>query len=324
VGYVYGDLWFSLNFTVDLGLLWLAGRAAGLRTSPGRLVLAAALGGTYGLGYLLPDLGPFYSPGAIGLFSLFIVGVAFAPAVAAAGRAGGPWAGVGALTRAAAGFYLGGLSMAGGVLAAQQLESRLPATPGWLWSLPAPGVASLLGALAVTAGAIGLVRHVAGRRRWLEQALVPTEVVVGAHRATLRALVDTGNMLRDPLSRAPVVIVSYPAIRNLLPPDICAVYEEPRRAASPAGRGEAPGPDLGQLAAVLSASRWGTRFRVVPFQSLGAANGLLLGFRPDLVVLREGGRDVRVRDVVVCVHHRPLSVAGEYEALVPPELLEAA
>lgn len=301
MGYAYGDAFFLMNWTIDAVCLWLAGRYTGLPVRPWRLAAAATLGAAYALAALYPGFAPFYSPAALAALSLVLVAAAYHPLD------------VRTLFRATACFYLASLALAGGALAGVTLLERHPSVLGWVRAaagIKAPAV--FLGLTTATA----LVGWVAWgslvRRRWRDAVIVPGEVVLGRSRASLVALVDTGNRLRDPLSQAPVMIVHYPAVARVLPDSIREVLDQ------------AGVENVGRLADRLSDLGWAARLRLVPFEGIGRERGMLLGFRPDGVVLRERDRMVVTRDVVVCLVPKPLSPDGGFDALVPPELLESA
>lgn len=301
MGYVYGDVFFLMNWAVDAVCLWLAGRYAGLAVRPWQLAGAAALGAGYALASLYPAFAPTYSPLGLVALSLVLVAVAYHPLD---GRA---------LLRATACFYLASLALAGGALAGARLLDRHAAALGWVRGavgLDAPAV--LVGLVAATALVGWVAWGALVRRRWRDALTVAGEVVLGKARAPLVALVDTGNRLRDPLSQAPVVIVHYPAVARVLPAEVRGLLDQ------------AGVEDVGRLADRLSGVGWGARFRLVPFEAIGRPRGMLLGFRPDGVVLREGGRVVVTRDVVIGLVSQPLAPDGGFNALVPPELLESA
>ena len=68
---------------------------------------------------------------------------------------------------------------------------------------------------------------------------------------------------------------------------------------------------------------WAARLRIIPFSSIGKENGLLIGFRPDKVRLINSTSELHVQPVVA-LHPRTLDPEGEYEALVPPIVLQQA
>ena len=124
----------------------------------------------------------------------------------------------------------------------------------------------------------------------------------------LKALLDTGNQLADPVSRYPVVIVEYEAVKDYLPPEFRETLEED---------GE---PDLAALTAVLTARWWLTRLRLIPYRSLGKSGGLLIGFKPDAVEIVYEGRMMRTPRVVVGIYRHRLSPEKKYNALLHPRL----
>jgi stage II sporulation protein GA (sporulation sigma-E factor processing peptidase) len=296
LSYLYADLYFLTNLGMNFFTLWLAARLGKLTTSAGRLALAAATGGTYALAFLVPSLEwLFSSPGRL-LFSLLMVGIAFCPRT---------WREFG---RAAGWFYAVTLVTGGTALALGFLSRSPQAVIGGVW-VYAGGVrwwilaVSLLGGVSLLGSALGELR-----RRWRGSLLVPVEFTFAEETIALSALVDTGNRLRDPLTGSPAVIVETAAFSGLLPAGVHVHLQDP--------------PDLAGVASRLEGTHWAARIRVLPFQSIGQPTGLLMGFRADGMILRDRGREIRVADVIVCTCSRALSAAGEYRALLNPDLLD--
>lgn len=334
--YVYADIFFLVNFCFDLSLLYLAGRLARSSVAGRRLILGALGGALYGAASLYPGLAFLMSLPAKAIASLLMVALAY-PASLRGLRLYGRVLGL---------FYLVSFVVGGAALAWNYLLAGVPSLDGGL-AAGSLGVGAVLPAVLV--GAILL--HwalVTGRERERVLSLcVPCRIEVEGLEAEFRALVDTGNRLRDPISDSPVVIVEYPALHRILPSRLGLVwgcgedgYRESgasdtgiERAGGGAGGGragsegqmagaESDEPNLSRLAEILGGTSWLARIRLIPFSSLGRASGLLVGFRPDALVVGEGGRSVRRTDVVICVSPRPLSAEGGYRALLPPEVLE--
>lgn len=93
----------------------------------------------------------------------------------------------------------------------------------------------------------------------------------------LRALEDSGNTLFDPISGSSVLIASADTLLPLFPD--CA---EALMLIDPAD----------QLTALTT--RYGERFRLIPYTAVGTRNGMLTAFRPDLLVI-----DGKIRDDIV-------------------------
>ncbi|QSZ27927.1 sigma-E processing peptidase SpoIIGA [Aceticella autotrophica] len=123
----------------------------------------------------------------------------------------------------------------------------------------------------------------------------------------IKAIIDTGNSLCDPLSNRPVIVVEYDAIKELLPEGIKMLYKN--------GQFN----DLFKIPDVIHEDGWINRLRIIPFMSLGMDKGLLLGFKPDFVNVDNNKKDIK--DVIVGICFNKLNKSGEYEALIGPEIL---
>ena len=122
-------------------------------------------------------------------------------------------------------------------------------------------------------------------------------------------LVDTGNALKDPLTNYPVIIVEYGTLKCLLPAEISSVFSQ------------AKSPNLDQLSNIYSNLDWVKRIRMIPFKALGTENGMLVGIKPDLVLI-ENDKDVKnVTNIIIAIYNNELSKEGEYRALLHPDLL---
>ena len=300
---VYLDEALLGNALMNLAILWLTARFCLLARPFWRLAAAALLGAVYAITLLFPVPAFWGGLPAKVCVSLLMLAVAFAPLP------------VRKLGAAAAVFYLasfglGGLVLgltylAGGGGLSAHLTGFVEVPRGYLWPV-------IAGALVVTwlvgrAGASSL-------RRRLVRGLfhVPVRIALYGRVAAVDALVDTGNQLSDPLTNHPVLVVELDAVRELLPGDL-------RRALERDGE-----PDFRKVLAGLAERRWATRLRLIPFQSLGRSDGLLLGFRPDQIEIAFGSETVRVQNVVVAIYQRRLCPESSYRALVNPRLLETA
>jgi stage II sporulation protein GA (sporulation sigma-E factor processing peptidase) len=138
---------------------------------------------------------------------------------------------------------------------------------------------------------------------------VPIEISCDGQQIKLTALVDTGNQLKDPINRQPVIIVDMKALHGVLPPELTEIL---------LSLDEGDPSALDRLSAVKA---WQTRLRLIPFSSIGKNSGLLMGFRADEVKI--GAHPLAGEfQPTIAVHPRDLDPHGEYMALVPPHLVE--
>lgn len=284
---VYGDLYFLLNGLADGVLLYAAGKAARETVRPWRLTTAAAFGAAYAVGELW--LGGTALYGAVAKVAASVAMVLMAYGIGSIPRC----------LRLCAYLYAGALFLAGATLTFNFLG-----TSAWR---PQWGIVpwwSLALALALLAG-IGAFAWVRRRAAIGEAWLLPLAVWLGEGCARCMALVDTGNLLTDPLGDGPVLVADPAALASAIPP----------RVASALGSG-----DAARAAAAVDGTPWSSRLRVVPFRGVGQDAGVLLGLRADRVQV--GG--IQAQGVTVAVAGRCLDPRGRYQALVPASLLAGA
>lgn len=295
-GYVvYMDVLLLLNFCMDFVLLWAAGRFLRRQTPLWRLLLAALLGCGYASAMVLPLPEWLWSPPAAVMFSLLMLAAAY------------PLRDRRSFLRLAGVFYLIACAAGGAALAAASLWGEGP----WPGSVTRVRWVCLLMAAPVVM-IVSRRGYLALRRAWSKESFrANLRVQAAGRQVALTALIDTGNDLTEPLSGLPVVVADYRALVSLLPERLRQAWNE-----AP----EQPDQVLQRLYGASDTDGWVRRLRLVPFSSIGRRNGLLLGFRADLVVLEQEGRRFS-GPAVVALSRGGLS-GGDYQAVVNPVLLE--
>ncbi len=195
---MYLEQVLGLNLAVNLLVLYLAGRLAGERARPGRYLLSAGLGGLYAAATLLPPCVVLTALPAKVLLSAVLALVAWRPR-SLRGYCKG-WASLVGVTALGGGAALAaGLVLAG---ASPVGEAALGQNALLL---------TVLGAAAMVVFSAGAIRRRGGVgprcdvRLWLD-----------GRPCRLWAFVDTGNLLREPLTGLPVVIADPRLARRLL------------------------------------------------------------------------------------------------------------
>ena len=142
-----------------------------------------------------------------------------------------------------------------------------------------------------------------------KQLVYQVEIKFDNNSITMDAFLDTGNELTDPISGCPVMVVEFDLIRPILPFEIQKIYLH--------GREE----HLEDITRVMAESAWISRFCLVPYQTLGHSDGLLLAFRPDQVRVLTDGSWMEAGDTLIGIRNRKLSGSGEYHALIQPHII---
>ena len=278
---VYIDSLFLLNLILNYLLLLAAAKVAGEPFCRRRLGVAAGLGALYAAANFFPGMG-FLSRPVIKLGAGVLMVLA-----AFSGRR--------RLLRLTLIFFGLSLAFGGGVLAVSLLGGT-----GLTFSNGIPATAMDLKVVLLSAAGcyvlLTLVFQRMGRHSRWEGEVVDVELELEGRRARFSALVDTGNTLTDPANNRPVLVAEWAAVQPLLPPEAALGPEQLRRPAQ-AMEGLPP--------AVRS------RFRLLPYRTVGVEAGLLLALRVDREFL--GGAEIP--GVLIALSPGPVSDGGSYQAL---------
>lgn len=119
----------------------------------------------------------------------------------------------------------------------------------------------------------------------------------------ITAIIDTGNFLRDPITRMPVVVIEREKLSDVFPNSILDNVTN-----------IIDGKDI-------ELGEYSSKIRVIPFKSLGKENGLLLGIKVDGVEVEYQDVEHRYKDVIVGIYNGVLSRTGRYSGLVGVDII---
>lgn len=120
---------------------------------------------------------------------------------------------------------------------------------------------------------------------------------------SLKAFIDTGNMLKDPISGLPVIVVEKNKLYNLFPKKLLDNTER-------IINGNMPEDLLVNEEDVLS------KIRIIPFSSLGKENGILLGIKADKVNIWFEELSKDINNVIIGIYEKKFCKSDEYAALI--------
>lgn len=299
---IYLDIVILENIVINYLILLVTSRFSKNRTSSLRLFLGSVAGAAYlVLMILLPDTKVYATLLSKFLLSVGMVAITFS------------FRKLSVLLKTLALFYATTFIFAGAAFALMFFSKDWGIIRNGVLITPLSFIdakwSELLLAVAVALIIFRVIRDALQSKFIKEKLLVNISIAMGNKSIELPALVDTGNSLHDPLTKLPVVVVEFSAIKDLLPDDIKSIFEQNNEN------------DLNSVTSTISSSNWFTRFRLIPFKSLGRENGMMIGFRPDYIEIGadEGKKDIR--DVIVGIYNRTLSANEQYRALMNPELI---
>ena len=123
-----------------------------------------------------------------------------------------------------------------------------------------------------------------------------------------KAMIDTGNLAKEPITNTPVVIVESTLLEEILPNKILNNLEN------------ILGGDLSQVSEEMQ-EKYISKLRCIPFSSLGKQNGMLLGIRADEIEVETDEEKKTSNNIIIGIYDKSLTKRGEYRALIGIELI---
>ena len=163
--------------------------------------------------------------------------------------------------------------------------------------------------IIITGGIIGFViitisfKNIKGRLT-KKDMICNLEIIQKDKKVKVKAIIDTGNFLTDPITKMPVVVVEKEKLIDIFPK---SVLENTMDFVNGANT---------EMEEYLS------KIRIIPFKSLGKENGLLLGIKVDGVIINYQGNDNFIKELIVGIYEKKLSSNNSYSALIGLNILE--
>lgn len=133
------------------------------------------------------------------------------------------------------------------------------------------------------------------------------KIKLNGKEVLLDTMVDTGNMLKEPLTGNPVVVVEKTSLYDLMPKEILNNTES------------ILGGDFEKIPEDIK-DEYISRLKIIPFSSLGKQNGMLIGIKPEkLEVINEQSEEEK-DNAIIGIYNKSLTKRGEYNALIGIDL----
>ncbi|MBQ7315521.1 MAG: sigma-E processing peptidase SpoIIGA [Clostridia bacterium] len=280
---VYVDVLFLINLGMDALCLTLTARILHRKIPMLRLWLAAASGGIYGVAALFLDVAPPMT---------WLADIALCVLMC--------WISMGKtrLLLTAGVYFLSSAVMGGAMTALYSFFNRM-GVASLLQNGEDEGSVWVLGLLAGLGWLLTLIWGRVFRRSEAKRATdVDITVCLGSREAVLRGMIDSGNLLTDPIGGSPVIPVRRESVTEMLSLELQnALCETPFR-----------------TEALLSLPE-ASRLRLIPTET-ATGSGLLVAILPDAIYIGKKKEKRRIRALIA-----PIPLAGtEAEAVVPASL----
>lgn len=124
----------------------------------------------------------------------------------------------------------------------------------------------------------------------------------------IKTMIDTGNMLKEPISGLPVIVVENTALYELIPKEILDNLDD------------ILGGDFQKIPDNIK-STYIAKLKWIPYSSLGKQNGMLVGIKADKATVEKDDQVIEHDNVIVGIYNKSLTKRGEYRGLIGVELL---
>ncbi len=121
------------------------------------------------------------------------------------------------------------------------------------------------------------------------------------------AMIDTGNLVKEPITNIPVIIVERSLLYEILPKEILN------------NLGEILEGNFNSVSEEIQ-NQYVSKMRWLPYKSLGKENGMLLGIRVDGVEIEKEDTN-KIDKVIIGIYDKSLTKRGEYRALVGMDMM---
>ncbi len=136
--------------------------------------------------------------------------------------------------------------------------------------------------------------------------LYDIEIFYKEKKLNIKVILDTGNLLTEPITNTPVLIVEENKVNKIIPKDILESLEKMLH-----------GNTLDEIDEDLK-----KRCSIIPFSSIGKSNGIMLGFRPDYIKIHMQSKEEIRKKVLIGIYQNKITKNGVYSGLMGLNLLD--
>ena len=122
------------------------------------------------------------------------------------------------------------------------------------------------------------------------------------------AMIDTGNLVKEPITNTPVIIVESSLLYEVIPKEILNNLDNLLCG------------NLGDVTEKIQ-EEYISKLRCIPFSSLGKQNGMLVGIKSDEIEIIKEDLSQKYKNIIIGLYDKSLTKRGEYRALIGIELL---
>jgi len=298
-----------MNFCMDFLALFAAGKILGLKLSVGRLSLSSAAGAVYCILTFLYDGGNIIVPDILINIAVSVIMCFIAFNIESLLK----------FTKVFLIFYSACFMLGGGIEALYYLSGFVKSEDAGKINVGVPSVQTII----ISAGICVFIVIFAGSLFKRRSEIKETEIIIGyaGKEIKVTAIVDSGNLLYDPVSSLPVIIVNLKNILDLFDLKTLEFFLYD----SVAYLGSREFNDTESLRRLQS-----LKFRIIPLKSIAGVNSILPAFSPDYIKTKHKNKKSKEKEkfydinAVIAVDSKTSERYSErYGGIFPAALIES-
>jgi stage II sporulation protein GA (sporulation sigma-E factor processing peptidase) len=290
---------FLLNGCIDFLLLWLTSGIRKERTSKLRLLSSSFVGGLYATLHLWPNFTIAYTLPIKILSSILMIWIVFG------------YRNPIAFIRTLGVFYFVCFVTGGAMVALHYIVAGDAQVAGGIlftetkgWGSPVSWVFIMIGFPLVWLYTKFSFQSMKERDQ-IEQYMTAVKIQIQGKSFECTGLVDTGNQLRDPITRAPVMLVEMKQLMEYLPVEVHKMFLSK---------------DWEQSWSDIP-PEWMIKIRIIPYRAAGTDSDMMIAFKPDQVEIWRDNQWNNVGKILIGIDVGQLSTDGSYQAIIHPSCL---
>lgn len=263
---VYIDVFFTINFCMDLIILLTVRKISGIKTKMYRNMLAALAGAVYACFILIQEMGEGIIEGILTYIVMSIVMTLISFGCRDRQK----------ILELVTIIFIVTFVLSGMI--------NIMYSHGIVKSSMGIIVSGIAGAISIILVFSAIKKNIS-----LKKIYANVRIVMGDNHIEVKALVDTGNCLTEPLSRKPVAVLSKEAAAKLMKGDEAGIF-------------------------------------IIPYKSVGMEHGILEGFMADYMEITKEELGVIetkiIRKPILAVYAGKFTENNHYQMLLHPEMME--
>lgn len=293
---IYIDVVFLENIIINYIILYATGIVSKAKIKQIKLILSSGIGALYSVIYYIIDLKVLSGIIVKIILSVIMIYVGFNPK------------NIKILLKQIVLFYLVSFVFGGAAIAIIYMVNSQNVTIQNGVMIGKYTIKTILIGIIVAYITIRIAYRIISRKASKKDLICNVDIKLNNRDIKTKAMIDTGNLLKEPITNTPVVVVEHTLFYDIIPKYILNNLEKILSG------------DFSEIPENIQ-TEYVYRLKAIPFSSLGKQNGMLLGIKADSLIIQFENEDRKIENVIIGIYDKSLTKKGEYRALIGMELL---